>query len=75
MVSALGITPFGTIPYIATEEEVRRQRLWTIGGVVAAVICLPVLLYLFSLFLITPQDSVASAVATPDLTQAGQPEN
>lgn len=75
LVSALGITPFGTIPYIATEEETRRQRMRTIAVAVGAVICLPVLLYLFSLFLIKPQSPVASAVATPGLTQAGQPEN
>jgi polysaccharide chain length determinant protein (PEP-CTERM system associated) len=75
LVSALGITPFGTIPYIATEEEARKQRAWVIGGVVIAVICLPVLLYVFSLFLTSGAEPVASAVATPGLTQAGQPEN
>lgn len=75
LVTALGITPFGTIPYIATEDEARKQRFRIIGGVVAAVICLPVLLYLFSLFLAARENPVAAADTTPGLTQAGQPEN
>jgi hypothetical protein len=75
LVGALGITPFGTIPYIETEDEHRSQRMRLIAGTVVAVICLPVMLYLFSLFLTSGADPVASAVATPGLTQAGQPEN
>ncbi len=73
LVSSLGITPFGTIPYIPTEGEVRRQRAKMISGVVAAVICLPLLLYGVSLVL--PWDEEPAAATTSGLTQAGQPEN
>jgi len=75
LVGSLGITPFGTIPYIATEDELRSQKVRLIAGSVVAVICLPVLLYLFSMFLTSGAEPVASDVATPGLTQAGQPEN
>lgn len=74
LVSSLGITPFGTIPYIATEEEVRRQRFRSIGMAVAAAICLPALLYAFSLYLTSREEPVASA-ATPGEAQPAQPEN
>lgn len=75
LVNALGITPFGTIPYIETEEEQRGQRMKLIAGTVVAVICLPVMLYVFSLFLTSAAEPAASAVATPARSQAGQPEN
>lgn len=75
LVSALGITPFGTIPYIPTEDETRRQRIWIISGVVFAVICLPLALFLFSLFLTAGEDDVAAAIATQNPTQAGQTDN
>ena len=74
LVSSLGITPFGTIPYIATEEEVRRQRFRSIGMGVAAVICLPLLLYAFTLYLTSREEPVASAAA-PGEAQPVQPEN
>lgn len=74
LVNALGITPFGTIPYIPTEGEVRRQKVRFTAGVVVAVLCLPVLLYAFSLYLSSREEPVAS-VATPGLTEAGQAEN
>jgi succinoglycan biosynthesis transport protein ExoP len=74
LVNALGITPFGTIPYIATEDEVRRQRFRSIGMGVAAVICLPALLYAFSLYLAAREEPIA-AVATSGEAQPAQPEN
>ncbi|NBE06565.1 GumC family protein [Paragemmobacter ruber] len=74
LVSSLGITPFGTIPYIATEEEVRRQRFRSIGMGVAGLICLPLLLYAFTVYLSSREEPVASAAA-PGEAQPVQPEN
>ena len=45
LVSALGIQPFGTIPYIATQSEILRRRIKTIATVATILIGVPALLY------------------------------
>jgi len=45
LVSALGIQPFATVPYIATQKEILRSRLKAAAAVAAIVIGLPALLY------------------------------
>lgn len=62
LVKSLGITPFGTIPYIATMDELR-QRSVTRRNIIAAVaIFVPVALYLLHVT-VMPLDTLASAIA------------
>lgn len=46
LVSALGIQPFATVPYIATHAEIMRKRVRTIAGFAALLIGVPALLYI-----------------------------
>lgn len=43
LVSSLGITPFGTVPYIETVEEISRRRRMTIASLSVFVIGVPIL--------------------------------
>jgi hypothetical protein len=62
MVTALGITPFGTIPYMQTPNEVQRRRIALFGTFVGVLVGVTALLYLVDTF-ITPVDSLLVAVA------------
>lgn len=75
LVTVLGITPFGTIPYIATAEELRAQKIRLIVGGVIAVICLPALLFGLSIYLTLDEVPVASAISIPGEVQPGSTEN
>ena len=46
LVGALGITPFGTIPYIETEQEISGRRRKTVTSLVAFVLGVPILMVL-----------------------------
>ncbi len=46
LVNSLGIQPFATIPYIATQSEILKRRLRMAGGLAAFAIGVPLLLYL-----------------------------
>ena len=58
MVAGLGITPFGTIPYMETDAEARRRRIraWAITG--AILFGLPLLAFLVHV-LVIPLDVLA----------------
>lgn len=58
MVAALGITPFGTIPYMETDAEIRRRRIrtWAVTG--AVLFGLPLLAWLVHA-LVIPLDVLA----------------
>ncbi|MCU0911133.1 MAG: lipopolysaccharide biosynthesis protein [Rhodobacteraceae bacterium] len=45
LVSALGITPFGSVPYVETTGEVIRRRLGAVGMVLLVLLGLPLALY------------------------------
>ena len=63
LVKALGITPFGTIPYLATKAEVRRRRRGLVGGLlVTLLVGVPLALLLVHLT-IMPMESLLTAVA------------
>jgi polysaccharide biosynthesis transport protein len=46
LVGSLGITPFGTIPYIETEQEISGRRRKTVTSLVAFVLGVPILMVL-----------------------------
>jgi succinoglycan biosynthesis transport protein ExoP len=46
LVGALGITPFGTIPYIETEQEISGRRRKTVTSLVLFVLGVPILMVL-----------------------------
>ncbi|WP_368345758.1 GumC family protein [Pelagovum sp. HNIBRBA483] len=50
LTNALGITPFATIPYIRTEEEIRRRRVVMITVLVFGVVGLPLLVLSVHIF-------------------------
>lgn len=58
LVASLGITPFGTIPYMETAAEIRRRRIrvWAITG--AVLLGLPLLAWLVHAF-VMPLDVLA----------------
>ena len=59
MVSGLGITPFGTVPYMETEAEARRRRLRAWAVTCAILIGLPLLAWLVHV-LVIPLDVLAA---------------
>ncbi len=59
MVSGLGITPFGTVPYMETEAEARRRRLRAWAVTCAILIGLPLLVWLVHV-LVIPLDVLAA---------------
>jgi hypothetical protein len=62
LVDALGIVPFGTIPYIETRAEIVRRRLKLVGGMTVAVLGLPLALYVAHLYLM-PISALIGVVA------------
>lgn len=46
LVNALGIQPFATVPYIATQGEIIRGRLKTAAGLLTVAVGVPALLYI-----------------------------
>lgn len=46
LIRTLGITPFGTIPYMETVEEVRHRRVVLTGTIAGIAVLVPVTLYL-----------------------------
>jgi len=62
LVGALGITPFGTIPYMETRAEIFRRRMKLAAGTAVAVLALPLTLYLVHLYLM-PMDGLLAALA------------
>ncbi len=62
LVRALGIAPFGTIPYIESRSETRRQRLRLAGGILTVVIGLPLMLYAVHVY-IMPMDAILAIAA------------
>jgi len=60
MISALGITPFGTVPYIATPAELHHRRQMIVTGAVTGVIAMILLLALV-LFVLSSTEAKASA--------------
>jgi polysaccharide chain length determinant protein (PEP-CTERM system associated) len=62
LVGALGIAPFGTIPYMATRAEIWRRRLTVVGIFAALFLLVPAALYIVHLYLM-PMDGLIAAVA------------
>ncbi len=62
LVSALGIQPFATVPYIATQGEIMRRRLRIIGGLFAVAVGIPALLYVVH-YQFIPIDLILSKLA------------
>lgn len=62
LVRSLGITPFGTIPYIESRAENRTHRLRLVGGILAVVAGLPLLLYAVHVF-VMPMDALVTLAA------------
>jgi polysaccharide biosynthesis transport protein len=62
LVRALGITPFGTIPYIESRAETRRHRLKLAAGILAVVAGLPLLLYAVHVY-VMPMDVLLTTAA------------
>jgi polysaccharide chain length determinant protein (PEP-CTERM system associated) len=61
LVSALGIQPFATVPYIATQGEIMRRRLRMIAGLLTFAVGVPVLLYIIH-YQYMPIDLIISKV-------------
>jgi len=61
LVSALGIQPFATVPYIATQGEIMRKRLRMIAGFLTFAIGVPALLYIIH-YQYMPIDLIISKV-------------
>lgn len=66
LVSALGITPFGTVPYLPTRAEIHLRRKMIVTGTVLAILSFALLLALV-LFVL----SSSEAGAAPTLRDAG----
>jgi polysaccharide biosynthesis transport protein len=62
MISALGITPFGTVPYMQTRQEIRHHRIVLAGTIAAILIGVPLLLYVVHVTLL-PIGTLITAVA------------
>jgi polysaccharide biosynthesis transport protein len=62
LVNALGITPFGTVPYMETRADVFRRRMRLLLGTSFVVLGLPAAFYLVHLYLV-PLDGMLSAMA------------
>ena len=62
LVSALGIQPFATVPYIATQGEIMRRRLKTAAGLAAFAVGVPAVLYLIH-YQYMPIDLIISRMA------------
>lgn len=62
LVSALGIQPFATVPYIATQGEILRRRMRIVAGLLAFVVGIPALLYIIH-YQYMPIDLILSKVA------------
>ena len=76
LVTALGITPFGTIPYITTREEERRQRALTRRTMIIAGVLLPVLIGV-AIYLMMPSATQTTSVegAVPSSAAEAPAEN
>ena len=76
LVTALGITPFGTIPYITTREEERRQRALTRRTMIIAGVLLPVLIGV-AIYLMMPSATQTTSVegAAPSSAAEAPAEN
>lgn len=61
LVKALGIQPFATVPYIATQSEILRSRLRTAAGLLTIIIGVPALLYIIH-YQYMPIDLIISKV-------------
>lgn len=61
LVSALGIQPFGTVPYIATQGEVLRSRLKTALAILVIGVGVPAALYVIH-YQVMPIDLILSKV-------------
>lgn len=61
LVSSLGITPFGTVPYVTTRAETMRRRLTGLAFVLLVVVGLPALLYALHLTVQPFDQALASA--------------
>ena len=68
LVSALGITPFGTVPYLATPAELHHRKQIMVTGIVTGVIALALLLALVLFVLSTAE---AQAAVAPDAAETG----
>ncbi|MCX7644533.1 MAG: Wzz/FepE/Etk N-terminal domain-containing protein [Rhodobacteraceae bacterium] len=62
LVSTLGITPFGTIPFVETRQEIRRRHLRVSGIAAFLLIGLPAALYAVHVA-VMPLDALAADVA------------
>lgn len=61
LVNALGIQPFATVPYIATQGEILRRRMRMAAGALAFVVGIPALLYVIH-YQYLPIDLIISRV-------------
>jgi len=61
LVNALGIQPFATVPYIATQGEILRRRMRMAAGALAFVVGIPALLYIIH-YQYLPIDLIISRV-------------
>ena len=71
LVGALGITPFGTIPYMETRAEVARRRKRTVVSLASFVIGVPIMIVLAIVALGEGQTSLQDLIGS----EATQPEN
>ncbi len=62
LVRALGIAPFGTIPYIESRTENRRHRLRLGGSLAAVIVGLPLILYAVHVY-VMPMDALLAIAA------------
>lgn len=62
LVSSLGITPFGSVPYVETTGEAVRRRLGAVGMVLLVLVVLPVALYALHVAL-SPLDNLVVSAA------------
>jgi len=70
LVGALGITPFGTIPYLETRAEIARRRRVTITSLVLFVVGVPILMLLAVLAMGELQFGDVQTMIGSDATQA-----
>lgn len=63
LVDAFGITPFATIPFISTPEEVQARRMMLASAVLVTALGLPAMLYAVHTFYL-PLDLIVSKIAT-----------
>lgn len=62
LVKALGITPFGTVPYMESKEEIRHRKVVIIGIIAGVAIGVPLFLLAVHVFLV-PLGTIIAVIA------------